>query len=940
MLRFKRRFLFASMSVLRCADVGGEAMIGVEQGRMLLENAGCFEFLRSEAREVADEVRRQVDGIDDLYAQSAWEDFEVAYQKRMGTLYINALLMKVRDAVKRYDALEYLSLKGLNEDALARAASDVAHDLGDDVHEALAVGHPLINEYHGAMRRNFVQAEVEMVRRLLDSRDLVSSTIFDGVQVGRVLGISSGEGDSHRHGRAVRRIQTEAGAMYYKPHDCKIDVAYGSIVDSWFEDCVVVPKLVCGDDFGFFSELVPRDVEDESQIPLYFYRMGMLLALFHALGTVDMHAENLLAIGPFPAPVDMETLFRCDSGESDKDFTWTVSQSVMRVAMLPFWVHTAGVMSPLYKGVVPARSLPCFDGVQYDVRGFERNFAQGFEVGYERVLRHRDGLLDVISSMPNTTMRLVLRNTIYYIYLRMKLFRYNAMTGEDAQQKVLDNLRVPYAKDTSEKVDRLVSYEARCLVEGDIPYYCVAADGNDLCGANLDEVLQEGYVKQSALEGARVRVRALSREDLVFEGRLIEASFDHAPTTLTEAQSVDIQADGMELCEEPADVDAVVQLCSTLLDAAWNDRITMPDGRVYWLLTSLDVRGIGQIGLATGQADVLSYCCGILEQPVLSGLHEQARRIADVCIRNIEEMSSEMLSADSRAAWNWISLNVQTGLGAVVLSCARAARVGIPDGKRVLADFVRAITGIELFADEKHPGDEAGLLLALIAACDARREDGEWFRLLETAVNGCAKTLLGREPSYVPCEEAQRGLALAHAARLTGETEYATASAGIFERLLGSYRRQDRGWPESTKPGPTMGLRLGHAGQIGLYAEAAIGTHVDELARQVLDCALESVCRDLAIGREDTLANGNAGTVLFLVRAARRLNRPGLLTDAGRMLAAMMRRCGSSKCFLCSQPDIRPYFEVSVPYGSLGVGLAASSYGQAAEEAACRGITS
>ncbi|NEE32664.1 DUF4135 domain-containing protein, partial [Streptomyces sp. SID7982] len=69
----------------------------------------------------------------------------------------------------------------------------------------------------------------------------------------------------------------------------------------------------------------------------FYRRQGALLALLHALDGTDLHHENLIACGPHPVLVDVETLFHPPLGpaRSADPAARALHDSVHRVGLLP-----------------------------------------------------------------------------------------------------------------------------------------------------------------------------------------------------------------------------------------------------------------------------------------------------------------------------------------------------------------------------------------------------------------------------------------------------------------------------------------------------------------------------------------------------------------------------------------------------------------------------
>ena len=77
----------------------------------------------------------------------------------------------------------------------------------------------------------------------------------------------------------------------------------------------------------------------KEQAENYFKRLGMILCICQLCHTSDMHYENMIAHGEYPAIIDYETLVqipfqpvRPEASEADE----TVRMSVLTIGLLPF----------------------------------------------------------------------------------------------------------------------------------------------------------------------------------------------------------------------------------------------------------------------------------------------------------------------------------------------------------------------------------------------------------------------------------------------------------------------------------------------------------------------------------------------------------------------------------------------------------------------------
>ena len=131
---------------------------------------------------------------------------------------------------------------------------------------------------------------------------------------GELRELTFGAGDSHRKGRTVAIVRTEAGRLVYKPRSLVIDIALHNFIGLLPEghgnglvNCV--PAALDFDDHGWGEFIAHRYASGPAELKDFYHEIGQWLAIMRLLGGNDLHAENLIANGRHPVIVDCETLF-------------------------------------------------------------------------------------------------------------------------------------------------------------------------------------------------------------------------------------------------------------------------------------------------------------------------------------------------------------------------------------------------------------------------------------------------------------------------------------------------------------------------------------------------------------------------------------------------------------------------------------------------------
>ena len=189
----------------------------------------------------------------------------------------------------------------------------------------------------------WVDSCAELVQRAEADAPALSA-LFDAGDLGAVVDVHAGRGDTHCGGRTVATVQFASGlTVMYKPRSMKLDLAFYGLL-AWLGERGLEPAqrvlriLDCGE-YGWMEYVRPAAVASEAELRDYYERAGALVCLAYVLGAGDLHADNLIAVGSYPMIVDLETTM-CPPVQGAKPITQDGAQlavSVLRSLLLPFW---------------------------------------------------------------------------------------------------------------------------------------------------------------------------------------------------------------------------------------------------------------------------------------------------------------------------------------------------------------------------------------------------------------------------------------------------------------------------------------------------------------------------------------------------------------------------------------------------------------------------
>ncbi|WP_064749028.1 type 2 lanthipeptide synthetase LanM family protein [Lysobacter antibioticus] len=189
-----------------------------------------------------------------------------------------------------------------------------------------------------------------LASRIAQDRERLGELL--GRAPGRLLAVQPGEGDRHAGGQTVVRLGFEGGRIMYKPRSLRIDLALDAFLARVFGDDplrIRVPyALDCGD-YGWTGFVDHRYCDGDAELGTFYRNLGHWLAAMQLLGGTDLHQENLIAAGPVPVAIDVESLFaiEVDTPPSARGRAFDLASelirtSVLRTGIVPFRAPVLG----------------------------------------------------------------------------------------------------------------------------------------------------------------------------------------------------------------------------------------------------------------------------------------------------------------------------------------------------------------------------------------------------------------------------------------------------------------------------------------------------------------------------------------------------------------------------------------------------------------------
>ena len=855
-------------------------------------------FLASEAREVLEAVIGARPDYRFVIQEQAKRDMAEGVRRRLAALY--------GDAVAR---------RQLRGRAPVRSGAELFEEL------------PMLSAFDQAIKRNSKESLLEFLDNVQAHRDETSNRFFGGAPITSIESLTGMTGDAHNHGRRVFGVRTNVGTFYYKPHDCRIEAMYHELAGRFFSDCTAAADCVLGDGCGFIPEIVAAPLESMDALHDYYRNVGKLTALLHGIGGWDIHHENIVPCKELPVAVDLETVLapqerprdRMGEARSRHKAKGPVVSDVRNTGILPIYIAKVGLISPLHPFRGDDSFLPFVDDRHYSIEGHEEDFIAGFEEGYRRVLANTGEIKALLASYKDAQVRFARFNTAYYAHLLGCLFRETNLRSREAQERVLEKLEVPYRARGLGEEPAVVAHERRCLLEGDIPYFCTTLDGTALCGFTPKEVIREEYMEWSAMGRALRSLDRLGEADLIYERDIARQTLRMSPTSEDEEK-------GMHpLSSQVPQKELVANVLVAVARDIEGGVVYAPDGTLCWPSVIPFVYGYSRMcGNEVLAADAGRCLAWIKATGVASKNAEQLEYLIRTCTNSVAGMVSEWEEEDASYLRLTRPLNVSLGIGAVVLACDDMARAGISEAAAIFRRLIGLLDKGEFYAAEKAEGMEE----LLCALARSRTEASEKTHLMKRLGERLLEEASATEGGVIFL--ASRGLAFASAFRLTGDGRFSEAAGKDFSEVVSRFDERLLGWPDESSPVPWLASRGTQAARLlicGMSAcEMLAGRAGRAHAHTLVRLSRDALLSEDALWYDDSLRHGNSLAVVALMQAARELNDPACWERAESILAAMLERREHKGAFTIYPKNVRSPFDASFAFGTTGIAAALAAW--------------
>jgi type 2 lantibiotic biosynthesis protein LanM len=493
----------------------------------------------------------------------------------------------------------------------------------------------------------FVHNMTELIERYKADWPLLKETFH--LDDCTLVKVETGLGDSHNKGKSVVNLQFESGqTLVYKPKRMDINEQVFDLY-KWFNERGFRPKLttypfINRGEYGWEAFIKQQACQSQREIRDYYRRYGGLIAIMYLFNGTDMHYENIIASGENPFIIDLETIFHNSDYLSPHienavaKANREVFQSVVRTGLLPtlgfqnedgVGVEISGLggdkqtlpnpvlqlentnkdtMRFVLKSAKtsPQKNRPSLNGKHVHPVDYIDDIVDGFSSICDIVQRHKEELLQRLTSLRDVEVRAIIRPTEYYARFVKESCHPDYLRHAYDFERMIDRI---YFSPLPVEVCKLEKDE---LVQHDIPYFTTRPGSRDLINRD-GRVIQDFYLKP-AIELVEERIKRLSKEEIDTQLNYIKLSIiatdvdrikvrdpePLSPHTAPKINREQLLHHAEKIGEEIVDA-AVWAGSGKDLQAAWIDLNLNIKGQ--WQLSSLGVdlyNGMGGIALFLG----------------------------------------------------------------------------------------------------------------------------------------------------------------------------------------------------------------------------------------------------------------------------------------------------------------------------------------------------
>ena len=412
--------------------------------------------------------------------------------------------------------------------------------------ENLYSDYPELVKLLNSIANNFFIYVSEIIIHTENNIDAITKMNCTSGSLGKLKSIKIGSGDTHCYGKSVSKLHFEKCIIIYKPRNLTSDIQFQKILNIINENNVLnnvkfkTINMFTTNDMGWMDYIDYAECKNEFEVQEYYFKIGSLLCLLYVFNAVDMHFENIIANGPHPYIIDLESLFHVclkmkllDPSSSQNRAIDYIQRSVSSVGLLPskITIGKSGQKRSISVGgldlvegqknflktnfldksnldnikmnlkeitISEKENVPMFNGKKINSFQYKDNIINGFEETYKWILNNKNDFKNtVLSYFNDTSNRIIIKPTFLYSHLLNISYHPDFLQSSIDRKIILS--RIALVLDNNS----IVKNEIKALKLGDIPLFkcrfndktLVDAYGN-FTNVELDETPRQAFINK------------------------------------------------------------------------------------------------------------------------------------------------------------------------------------------------------------------------------------------------------------------------------------------------------------------------------------------------------------------------------------------------------------------------------------------------------------
>lgn len=419
-----------------------------------------------------------------------------------------------------------------------------------EVRQYLMQRYPVMQFWLVLTCQNWVQQCLLLFQRFHADESRIREQILPGADNLIWQEVKFGMGDTHRGGQSVAKIRFASGAqLLYKPRSLQIDLHFTQLVDWVNTHCpyhLQIPRTIHCGDYGWVEFVHGSECTEQAEVDLYYQRLGAWLAILYVLEGTDFHYENIIAAGPHPVLIDLESFFHPEVPVAGSESNESFDNSVLRTGILPNTINLDDAGLPDISGIADvegkegvvenlvmvraadgnihferqkgslqgAQNVPVLNGKKVELNtACALQLQQGFAQMYEVLLTHRNELATLLHMFAQDDVRVLFRNTVTYGHLLEEANHPSLLRDPAAMARHFSLLSMVIPD--YQAAAKFVEFEIADMHRRDVPLFTTKADSHHLWYAK-DACIPD-FFEKSGFDRVQKKLATLSPQDLAHQ---------------------------------------------------------------------------------------------------------------------------------------------------------------------------------------------------------------------------------------------------------------------------------------------------------------------------------------------------------------------------------------------------------------------------------------